>query len=591
MTPVLYLTTGVFTGEVLFCLLPTLVLVLLSAASHHPRAQRWLRLTWISAGWSLWVVACWILELPLCGDERNRAGQTGAPGTGGVPRPLQASGRPALTCKPTALSHYLLRHCGSLAPPRLAAWPRGDPHLQTLSSLLWGAQGRGRQGGGVRFARDHLLLRDGGVVALDWAAGVRGVNVLGRDSGEGRRERPSGTKALGCHTSAPPILLLIPQAWGGTTPHLKGLCRVALRQGFYPVVFHPRGTAGCPLATPQMTEFGDPSDLAQALEYVQSRHPSSALAAVSEGSGSGLLLSYLGECGSSSRLMAAVAISPVLRGQMWFETAMPTIYRWGALFRRKQQLGRYASSFDAVLDVDQALRCSTLRDFEEVLFCSTRQSTRPNHPTSVPSSARVKHVAGLAPQPLVAWALGDRAYPAKDWDGYWERNEPLRDADEVAVPVLCICSRDDPLLPPASSMPFSLFQENPYFFLVMTETGGHCGFTLEGRDKVEAGEMSSTGIGDGEAEEQNWSHVVALEYFSVVANFLREEKERDGVQWDGAAGGHGQAGQRSRPGAVPPPRRRRATVMRRSPRSQAHGQACLGREEERQFTWRRSYTR
>ncbi len=78
----------------------------------------------------------------------------------------------------------------------------------------------------------------------------------------------------------------------------------------------------------------------QAVAYIHSRHPSSVLVAVSEGSGSGILLSYLGECGSSSYLTAAAAISPVLLGQLWFETAMPPIYRWGALFHRKLQLSR-----------------------------------------------------------------------------------------------------------------------------------------------------------------------------------------------------------------------------------------------------------
>lgn len=78
----------------------------------------------------------------------------------------------------------------------------------------------------------------------------------------------------------------------------------------------------------------------QAVAYIHSRFPSSLLVAVSEGSGSGILLSYLGECGSSSHLTAAAAISPVLLGQVWFETAMPPIYRWGVLFQRKMQLSR-----------------------------------------------------------------------------------------------------------------------------------------------------------------------------------------------------------------------------------------------------------
>uniref|UniRef100_A0AAZ3PDM3 Abhydrolase domain containing 15 n=1 Tax=Oncorhynchus tshawytscha TaxID=74940 RepID=A0AAZ3PDM3_ONCTS len=458
-----------------------------------------------AAAWWLWVALCWVLELPIHhphtepGWGKDRAGTQEQDGMGlglGSHPALSPAPGPTLACKPTALARFLLQHCCSLARPRLAPWPRGDPHLQTLSSFLLGGLTAGDQGQEVNFTRDHLLLKDGGLVALDWAVG--GGEAVGWERG---KEHHPGGKALGCHTSTPPILLLIPHYWGGVTPHLRGLCRMALRQGFYSLVFHRRGTGGCPLTTPRLTEYGDSVDLMQTVAYVRSRHPSSVLVAVSEGSGSGLLLSYLGECGSSSYLTAAACISPVLQGQLWFDTPLPPLYRWAVLIQRKLQLSRYASALSGVLDVDRALHCSSLRDFEETLFCSS----------------------------------------------YWERNEPLRDADEVAVPVLCLCSRDDPLLPPPSTLPLALFQNNPYFLLALTETGGHCGFGLE-----------EGGQGEGEVG-GNWSSVSVLEYFRVVAEFLKGE-ERKGMRW-GCRGstGMGRGGQRGR--------------------------------EEGQFTWQRSYTR
>uniref|UniRef100_A0AAV2JAJ3 Serine aminopeptidase S33 domain-containing protein n=1 Tax=Knipowitschia caucasica TaxID=637954 RepID=A0AAV2JAJ3_KNICA len=144
---------------------------------------------------------------------------------------------------------------------------------------------------GLQFSRDHLLLRDGAIVALDW--------VVGECEG-GRR-------------SSPPVLLLVPEHWGSLTPHLCSLCHSASALGFYVVLFHHRGTAGCPLTTTRLTEFGDPADLDQAVAYIHSRHPSSVLLAVSEGSGSGTLLSYLGEKGSGSRITAAAAFEVKMR--------------------------------------------------------------------------------------------------------------------------------------------------------------------------------------------------------------------------------------------------------------------------------------
>ncbi|XP_042355381.1 protein ABHD15 [Plectropomus leopardus] len=565
-----------FVWDCLLCFLPSVLLLLLSLSLRWPMVRFWTRLAVRAAGWRLWVIICLILELPLDRNTSTWTDETGSPGTDILSGSGQASDGPRLICKPTALAKYLLRHCGSLARPRLASWPKGDPHLQTLSSLLYG-----QHGDTLQFTRDNLLLRDGGIVALDWAVGTKLGEAVGRKRWEGRKEHQSGGKTLGCFTTAPPVLLLIPESWGGMTPHLKVLCHQAVLQGFYVVVFHSRGTAGCPLTTARLTEFGDPADLEQAVAYVRSRHPSSVMVAVSEGSGSGILLSYLGECGSGSYLTAAAAISPVLQGQLWFETAMPPIYRWGVLFHRKLQLSRYASSFRGVLDVDRALSCSSLRDFEETLSCSSSQLQQRTPRFSISSLNSGSHFPrGLAPS--VAWALGERAYPAKDWDNYWERNEPLRDADEVAVPVLCICSRDDPLLPPASTLPLPLFQSNPYFLLVLTDKGGHCGFTLEEQEEMEGGST-----GNEEAEEGNWSHIAVLEYFRVVADFLKGD-ERDRVTSD-ALLENSQAGQRNRTSNVAPPRRRRANVMRRH-RLQASGESSADAEEGG-FTWKRSYTR
>lgn len=219
-----------------------------------------------------------------------------------------------------------------------------------------------------------------------------------------------------------------------------------------------------------------------------------------------------------------------------------------------------------ILDVDAALRTSSLRDFEEAFFCSSTQKNLP------PPSCRRSSTQGSSP-PALAWALGERAEPSKDWDSYWERNEPLRDADEVAVPVLCIRSRDDPLLPSANALPLPLFQSNPYFLLALTDKGGHCGFTLDEQTDLM------------EEESDNWSHVVVLEFFKAVADFLREER-RGEVLSGGAAQQRGWVGKAAQL------HRRKATMTRRT--RPEHSRVEVEEEEEaveEEFTWKRSYTR
>lgn len=247
-----------FVGDYFLFLFPSVLLLLLSLTLRLPRVHCWTGLAVRALSWRLWVIICLILGLPLHKNTSARAEEVKSAGTNILSGSGQILDESRLICKPTALAKYLLRHCGSLAKPRLATWPRGDPHLQTLSSLLWGQHGEALQ-----FTRDNLLLKDGGIIAVDWAVGTKMGEAATRKKWDVRKEHQSGVRAPGCFTSAPPVLLLIPQYWGGMTPHLKMLCQQALCQGFYVVVFHPRGTEGCPLTTARVTEFGDPADLEQ----------------------------------------------------------------------------------------------------------------------------------------------------------------------------------------------------------------------------------------------------------------------------------------------------------------------------------------
>lgn len=302
--------------DFLICLLPSLMLVVVSILLQRSQIRHLVESAVQRLGCVMWTLTCRLLKL----SHTNVSGWT------------KEKPEVKLICKPTALTSYLRKHCHALAQPPLATWPQTDPHLQIITNLMWPTL-EGDEPHRVRFTRDHLLLHDGGIVALDWAVGLSHQDQI-------KRQHHPGGKVLGLHSSNPAIVILIPNALGRLTPHLLKLCHLALKQGFYPVVFHRRGHGGCPLTTPRFQEFGNPSDLMQAVAYLRSHHPSSTLLAVSEGSGSGVLLSYLGECGSSSYLMAAACISPVFHGQLWFENEFPWLYHWVALIYRKFQINR-----------------------------------------------------------------------------------------------------------------------------------------------------------------------------------------------------------------------------------------------------------
>lgn len=243
---------------------------------------------------------------------------------GGAGEPLPGDCR--LICKPSALAQCLLRalrRSTALQPGPRSSWLSG-PHWQTLCHFVLPA------GPGPELAREYLQLADDGLVALDW--------VVGPYSQRSRRV-PAG--------SQPAVLLVIPNAWGRLTRNVLGLCLLALERGYYPVIFHRRGHHGCPLVHPRLQPFGDPSDLKEAVTYIRFRHPAAPLFAVSEGSGSALLLSYLGECGSSSYVTGAACISPVLRCREWFESGLPWAYERGFLLYQKIALSRWVSEVAA----------------------------------------------------------------------------------------------------------------------------------------------------------------------------------------------------------------------------------------------------
>lgn len=305
--------------EFFFCLMPSMFLFTIarlfqSKWIYHLVEEGTRQLTL-----HIWIIICSILKLPHpsvlygTGDKESKI---------------------KLIYKSIALANNIIQNCKALACAPPARWPKADPHLQMFFNFIWPIEDDAQEHCGITFTRDHLLIQDGGIVALDWAVRLKDLNA------QAKREHYLGERAPGYHTCTPSIIILIPNALGKITQNLLSLCRLALQQGFYTVVFHRRGHGRCLLTTPRYQEFGDPSDLVQAVLYIKSRHPSSDLFAINEGSGSGLMLSYLGERGSSSHLVAAACISPVFYRQLFFETPCPKLYNEASLFYRKLQMSR-----------------------------------------------------------------------------------------------------------------------------------------------------------------------------------------------------------------------------------------------------------
>ncbi|XP_005720830.1 abhydrolase domain-containing protein 15 [Pundamilia nyererei] len=410
----------------------------------------------------------------------------------------------ALICKPSALANYLLKHCWTFSnySPCVGWTWRASAFLQSVYEACWPYESP------VQFVRDNLQLSDDGVVALDWAV----------PSYQKRRRTSS-------HSTSP-VLLIIPNSFGKITRNVLKLCEMALSHGYLPVVFNRRNHNSCPLTTVKLQQFGDPADLREAVRYIRYRQPAGRLYAVSESSGSGLLLSYLGECGSSSYVTAAVCLSPVFRCQSWFESGLCWPLQGALVLYQKICLSRYRTVLAETLQTDTLFSSHSLRGLEEALFC------QPGYPDSTPAAPTGNDCSSNT---------------SITWDAYWEHNEPLRDVDEVAIPVLSVCAKDDPIRGDAqSTVPLELFETNPHFFLLLTDRGGHCGFSTqsEGNDAGAVGAVGSVAASNRGMESHgiNWSHRASLEFFRATTDFFNAEERakqlasrRRGL--GGAAGG------------------------------------------------------
>ncbi|XP_074498009.1 protein ABHD15 [Sebastes fasciatus] len=392
----------------------------------------------------------------------------------------------ALICKPSALANYLLKHCRTFSnySPSCVGWTwRSSSFLQSVYEACWPYDSP------VQFVRDNLQLSDDGLVALDWAV-----------PSYQRRRRTSS------HSTSP-ILIIIPNSFGKITRNVLKLCETALSHGYLPAVFNRRSHNGAPLTTLKLQQFGDPADLREAVRYIRHRQPAGRLYAVSESTGSGLLLSYLGECGSSSYVTAAVCLSPVFRCQSWFENGLRWPLQWALVLYQKICLSRYKTVLGETIQTDTLFSSCSLRGLEEALFCQTG------------------HV-GSAPAPA---GTSSSCNTSGTWDAYWERNEPLRDVDEVAIPVLSVCAQDDPVRGDAqSTVPLELFETNPHFFLLLTDRGSHCGFSTQPEGSatgacgaVSAAAAPNTGT---EGRRTNWSHKAVLEFFRATTDFFAAEE-------------------------------------------------------------------
>ena len=296
--------------------------------------------------------------------------------------------------------------------------------------------------------REHLQVNDKGVVSLDWLKDNRSATL-------NNFRYKSNTRR---------ILVIIPGLLQSRCEY-KSLAVKALSNGYKVVVFNSRGCNGNPLTTSKIHQPGDPSDLRQAIKYIRARFPLYKRTAVSFSYGSVLLMSYLGEYGSSSYISAATCLSPWYTAAVTSDNKLNWIY--DKLLKNIAQL--WATKYYNILSTGAALN------------------------RKIFSARTTKELQDISVNAMFKYA---------DVETFEESNCPIRDADDISTPVLCISSLDDPVVP-SHLIPFDLFKVNLNLMLVATSHGGHGGYFNWKHQKCK------------------WSDHVVLDYISAVLDFLQ----------------------------------------------------------------------
>jgi len=256
----------------------------------------------------------------------------------------------------------------------------------------------------MHFLREFFVLKDGGLVSLDWAR-----------SQFGRRQRVNYSGVSCCW-----IVVIIPGRWiCDSKISLVPTCQALIEQQHYPLIWNQRGRAGTPLTASGLP--ADASDLRQVIEYLNSKYPHVPLALMGFSHAASLVISYLGEYGSSAGIAAGIAVSPI-----WEAQHSAPLSTWIAC-----KLKRWMLSLNSV-----ALCCP--------------------HPLDALLSPNLRQMEKLLFQKLST------------------EEDSIKDVDDIAVPLLVIHYDDDPLAG-QHSLPRQLFTLYPHLLLLTCPLGGHCG--------------------------------------------------------------------------------------------------------------------
>jgi len=284
----------------------------------------------------------------------------------------------------------------------------------------------------VRYKRELLVLSDNGTIALDWAI------LEEEEEKEEEAEKESEAK-----TDEKKTIIVVQHGMLGDSSseyllHLvEMLCRHR-KDHVRVVVCVSRGCGGLSLTTRKSFCWFDTQDYREAIEHIRSNNPSSLIIGLGYSLGAALMCKYLGEMGESSKLNAAICISPP-----WNVKKKPPLF----------------SLFSVLLVLP--LKAFVLKHYAML--------KRDDIPLT-----RILCTLNLA-----QWdAVFVKAYGLDTLEDYYRDASAIHTSHQISTPTLAISAMDDPICC-HSGAPSSIDQNvGKGLCVVKTEFGGHLAFPL-----------------------------------------------------------------------------------------------------------------
>lgn len=272
----------------------------------------------------------------------------------------------------------------------------------------------------IRVRRQRVQTPDGDFLDLDW---------------------------YGEHHS--PIVILLHGLTGSTrSPYIVGMQSALSFHGYRSVAMNFRGCSGSPNLTWKAYHSGDTQDLRHLIQQLRCNEPDTPLRAIGFSLGGNVLLKYLAEEGSQSRIEAAVSVSAPIK------------------------LAACATRLDQ--GISRLYRNQLIKELKEYL------SMKANHLREIGHHDDADRLDDLGPLDSVSsfWEYDDRVvarlYGFKDASDYYTQSSSFGSLGAIRSSTLIIQSLDDPFLTP-DVIPKP--HEHPANVWVRSSrTGGHVGF-------------------------------------------------------------------------------------------------------------------